>query len=217
MSNVNDIIKSGDINLIATLLVAVAFGWKAATQEDVVEDEQEAPFVLSVEAEEIPGVTTVTTADHEQEREYARFVWTQDEQGFPVQLVVDEVDDGASVDQPYWTRSGDNPVIHDQAQQADLDRSAAGFMPEQVADLGGKPYTHTSKWGNGKRQERNFFAVLNFILSNEDNSARLQAGWKRLWARVYAQENHSFLFPSQVKCLRGEFQKRGIVSKKQSK
>lgn len=216
MDDIKNITRNGSWDVIATLLVAVAFGWRNATAGDTVEVEEEIPFVLTDQDHEIPGLFVNDGVDTEVEREYVRIAYVADKHGHPSPVAVEETDDGASVDQPYWTRSGDNPVIHDQGQQADAVRSAAGFMPEQVKDLTGKPYTSTAKWGKGKVQERNFHAVLRFVRGNQDNTRLLQAGWKRMWKRIFEQSNHGFLFPSQVKTLQGEFRRLGIVTKKEA-
>ena len=152
---------------------------------------------------ELVGFGCIVKKDYEKEVEY----WDCDEFGHVVKVI----DDGCSVEQPYWTKSGDNPVIMDEATQHDLKGSR--LMSEHKAPKVNFYSVASNKWGNGKKQERSFHTVVGWVEKNKDNSALLRRGWSRFWKNVYAgkKQNTFYMFPSQVKAVKDLFGKYGIV------
>lgn len=72
----------------------------------------------------------------------------QDEKRFRVVTSPAAKTDTSDVDCPWWTTSGDDPVIHDQYYQADLERSAGGWSdvgPEAEDDHVGTT-AHCDTW-----------------------------------------------------------------------
>lgn len=131
----------------------------------------------------------------------------EDEFGFPVLMT----DDNTNCSMPWWTRSGDTPVIKSETQQASDARSAGGFS-DIKQDYVPSHYS-VSKWGSGKRQTRLFHKWLTFIIRNKDDKRKLRDGWNKFWRRWYAKK-HKFMFWAQVQCIVSEFKKCGITARK---
>ena len=172
--------------------------------------DEEAQFELDEDGvpEELVGFSVVRKRDHEVEVEYLDV----DDHGFVVKVV----DDGASVDQPYFTRSGDNPVLRSEAEQHDMKGSR--LFSEFCAPRKSYYATTSRKWGSGKSQERNFHVVVGWIEKHRHNAYVLRKGWNRFWRRVYLQKSEgkpcSYMFPKQVTAVQQLFAKYGVTSAK---
>jgi hypothetical protein len=180
-----------------------------AMVDQIVVEEIE-PFVLTIEHEEIPGLSVVVSEDRDVEREVVVKGYVPDYMGCPVWLEEKWTDDDSSSETRYFCTSGDHPVLEPKASANDKKARNINEVPAPTKDY--YSTAKVSKWGNGKVQERNLHTVLGFITKNKENKALLRKGWNRFWKRVYAQEMCSFLFPSQVKLVKGEFYKYGISS-----
>jgi len=126
----------------------------------------------------------------------------------------------------YFTTTGDNPVIKDQAALADEVMSAAGFMPEEIhLELEGPVADHYTwpahaTFNGAKRRERHFHAWVGWIWRNQQEPARLQDGWKSFWKKYFARKKAGttmeWLTATQVATIRRTFEKLGVKSRQAS-
>ena len=111
--------------------------------------------------------------------------------------------------EPYFTWGGDNPIITDEATQADSKRSAGGWsdLSDRVADPGKRPSDYAHKRftiAEQKTQKRNYWTVRNFIVARTGSWKALAAGWHRFQTRC-AHEKAAFLSPWDQKILRQQW------------
>lgn len=165
-----------------------------------IEDESPTQFV----EDELVGFSCVVRKDYEVEKDSSGY--EPDEHGYPVW--VKDTDDGASVDQPYFTRSGDNPVLVDQATLLDEKRSAGGVLDFQAPN---KQYYSSFKWSQEDRLElRRFIQSVVWVCKHQDKPATLREGWIRFWKRVYADK--TFMTDNHIKLMKRLFGRYGVRS-----
>lgn len=133
---------------------------------------------------------------------------------FKVTEMKEVYDDPTDVSNPYWTLSGDNPVIYSEAEQASQMVSAGKWNcidPEYIPTY----YSAGISW---KLQERNFHIVVKTIWKYRDNPAKLREIWNRFWKRTYSYKTSSdrakyWLFGKHIKSIVNTFKKFGITKK----
>ncbi len=168
--------------------------------------EEEAQFD---ENDELVGFSVVETPDREIEREYHVF---DDGVGYMVKVQDDGTE--ATMSGCYYTRSGDNPVLFSEAEQADAVRSAGGtsdLQPEWT------PSFYSAAKPSGKVQFHNYNVITVWIFQNRDNKDKLQRGWSRFWKRYFSEKKagtvSNWLMPWHVTRIKAAFNAAGITSK----
>jgi len=111
----------------------------------------------------------------------------------------------------YYTTSGDNPIIHDQAYMNDLNRSAGGWS--DVSQEWVPQYYSAKRFGEAekKRQHRNYWTVVSYIHANQDDPTKLRRAWQRFWKR-WKQEKINWISPKHRDIIKCEFKKRGFIT-----
>jgi len=141
--------------------------------------------VVELPGPDLPYLNTKEVEDYEVEKERCRIVWVTDEHGFPVQEAITETNDYCSTSDPYFTKSGNNPVIEDLAQVNDDKRSAGGFT-----DCTDAPWInfYSDKPYHRKSQQRKAAQWISWIWKHQADQERIQEGWKRFWKIWYARK-----------------------------
>ena len=177
-------IKEMELETLATLLVASMFGWQ---NNDPIKEEEEEEEDIDPNDELIFQV--IETKDLEQEYYYEqkRVYWEPDEYGIPVRKqTIDFIPSWVHNNSKYLTSSGNNPVLFPQATIADQERSACGFMPEEIKDKPGTEISEYYCWrhsGTGaKKRERRFHKWVAWIWRFKGNEEKLKIGWSKFWA-----------------------------------
>jgi len=119
-----------DVEVLATLLVAMLFGWKAVENNEP-EEESDEPAPFGIEDEEIPGLRLVVSEDKEQERFFRSCEYEEDEFGHPV-WVDEQIPTWVHNSSRYWTSMTEGTVQLEH-ELADENRTAAGFYPYRQA------------------------------------------------------------------------------------
>ena len=117
-------------------------------------------------------------------------------------------DDGCSVDQPYFTTSGDNGIVESEADQNDAKRSAGGMSDIRQQDWERPRYYSAKRFGEPekKAQHRNYWNVVRFVRSNANNLPALQRAWRKFW-RKNRELKTLFVSPRHVQIIKAEFRK----------
>lgn len=180
-------LQKGDDNLLAEIIVSVMFGYQseqktspAGSEEPEDMDEKES-FVLTTEHEDLPWIREVKKTDWEVER-YAGLEY--DEHGFPVATY----DDGTSISDPWFTFSGNNPVVDSIADKADQHLSAGKssvLKPDWI------PEFYSQAWAY-KKQEHNFHCWVRAIKKYSENQNQLEKLWKKFWKGYFERKAKGF-------------------------
>jgi hypothetical protein len=176
-------IKDMSVENLATLLVASMFGWRN-TEPTIIEEEPEE----NNQDDEL-YFQVIETKDKEQEYFISKKTvkWGEDQFGLPQCTVEEEtIPYWIYNDSKYLTSSGNNPVIFPAATISDQERSACGFMPEELLDREDPRIPDYYCWrfsGKGaKRRERNFHKWVGWIWRQKEHKNQLKIGWTKFWA-----------------------------------
>ena len=154
-----------------------------------------------------------TSEDREVERFFSitEVYWDEDEHGFPTERKTKQVEYPTWIfnNMPYLTYDGNGGELDTQ-----FNKTAAGFDPKDLADLGGNTYTSTWNFVNSKC-DRNFHLFAAWMWRNKSDMTKLTAGWKRMWKRYFQVKDTkaelSWLTPRQLDTIKQTFLKLGVM------
>lgn len=202
--NIQAILKSGDLETICKMMALMLLGFPFQNQvqntpeESCEATEEDFDFpTFSRGKDYIPRVRTVLDVDPET--------------GWPVPVKVEE--DGAFVDQPYFTKSGDTPVLKDQVTIAEEERSAAGFMPEETKTLPLKEgHFYSQARIHPKQQLRMFHRVAIAIHMHSHQPEELKKIKQAFWNLFYKNKRNGYYIVNskQATALKNTFRKYAV-------
>lgn len=153
--------------------------------------------------------TCVTTEDKETERFITVRYQEDDHPNAP--WIEEQVPTWAFNTNKYECLSGENPVTEDIAAKNDKLCRNINEVPAPFVNF----YSTSKSWPRERWavQESNMHKILRFIWKHREDKNMLRRGWRRLWQRVYAQKNWSFLHQKQIQLIKKTFNELGIQAK----